>query len=72
MEHSIIAELASQFGAPGLIIGYLVWDRLQMRADRKEADATKAIYDNARLEADKSLAASLAALTTVIQSKVHS
>lgn len=71
METTIIGELATQFGPTGLIIGYLVWERLQLRTERKEADANRAIYDNARLEADKSLASSLAALTTVIQSKGH-
>jgi hypothetical protein len=59
-ESSIIGELAQQFGPTGLIIGYLVWDRLTNVKERLG-------FDRERLEADKALAASLAALTTVIR-----
>lgn len=59
MEVSIIADLAKEFGPTGLIIGYLVWDRLTTVKERLT-------FDRERLEADKSLAASLAALTTAI------
>jgi len=68
-EISLIGQLASQFGAPGLIIGYLIWDRKQMRVDRAAEVADKMVYDKARLEADKALAAGMAALTTVIQAQ---
>ena len=49
-----------QFGPLGLIILYLVWDKTH---DAKERRA----LDHARAEADKALAASLAALTVTIQ-----
>lgn len=62
MEHSIIADLASQFGPTGLIIGYLVWEKLTTGKE-------KLAFDRERLEADKALAASLAALTTAIQGR---
>ena len=64
METSIIGELASQFGPTGLIVGYLVWDRFTTWKERMA-------FDRERLEADKALAASLAALTTVIQNGGH-
>lgn len=61
MEHAnIIAELAGQFGPTGLIIGYLVWERRTSSRERMT-------YDRERLEADKALAASLAALKTTIE-----
>ncbi|AJP72917.1 hypothetical protein [Sphingomonas hengshuiensis] len=63
METNIIAQLAGQFGATGLIIGYLIWDR---RTTGKE----RMTFDLARLEADKALAASLAALKTIIEKLV--
>lgn len=62
-ETSIISELAQNFGPTGLIIGYLVWDRLTTQKERMA-------FDRARLEADKSLAASLAALTVAIHQPV--
>lgn len=62
MEHSIIADLASQFGPTGLIIGYLVWERLTVGKE-------KLAFDRERLDADKSLAAALASLTTAIQAR---
>lgn len=58
-ETSIIMQLASQFGPTGLIIGYLVWNRLTVEKDRQK-------IDQERIEADKDLSASLATLTTVI------
>ena len=59
MEAGLIS-LASQYGAPGLIILYLVWERLTVGKERAQ-------IDRERIEADKALAASLAALTTTIQ-----
>lgn len=40
-----IVQLASQFGAPGLLIGFMVWDRSirnKMDRDRTEADVKMA------------------------------
>ncbi len=54
-------ELVNAFGAfgpTGLMILYLVWDKSQQRA-----------VDLARAESDKAIAASLAALTVVVQAK---
>lgn len=65
MEASIIGDLAAQFGPSGLIIGYLIWDRMTTGKERMT-------YDRERLEADKALAASLAALTVAIQQGGHS
>ncbi len=63
-ESHIIAELAAQFGPSGMIIGYLVWDRLTTVKERLA-------FDRERLDADKALAASLAALTTVIRGRAE-
>lgn len=55
-----IATAFGQFGPLGLMIGYLIW--------REKAGAEKrGEIERARAEADKALAASLAALTTTIQ-----
>lgn len=59
-EASIIAHLASQFGPTGLIIGFLVWNKLTIEKDRMN-------LDRERVEADKQLAASLAALKTAFE-----
>lgn len=68
-ETSIIAQLATQFGAPGLLIGFMVWRELLTRSDRKsERDEDMAIRRD-RIEADKSMAAALSALTVTIQNQ---
>ncbi|WP_336974149.1 hypothetical protein [Sphingobium aromaticiconvertens] len=66
-ETSIISALATQFGAPGLLIGYMVWDRLMRRKDEQAARAEDLAMQKDRTEADKSLAASMSALATTIQ-----
>lgn len=60
MDGATLASLAGQFGPMGLFVGYLMW-----REHRNADERIK--YDIARVEADKSLAASLGALTAVIQ-----
>lgn len=60
MSAADLAALAGQFGPMGLFVAYLMW-----REHRTADERVK--YDTARLEADKSLAASLGALTAVIQ-----
>lgn len=67
METSIIAQLAGQFGAPGLLIGYMVWDRMLRRKDDLSQRAVDAEIEKDRIESDKSLAAALATLTTIVQ-----
>jgi hypothetical protein len=55
-----ILQLAGQFGPMGLLVAYLIWRERSFEAKRMA-------YDQARLDADKALAASLGALTAVIQ-----
>lgn len=43
-----IATLAGQFGAPGLLIGFMIWDRVQQNRLTEK-----------RIEADKALAVSM-------------
>ncbi|WP_303763845.1 hypothetical protein [Sphingobium yanoikuyae] len=52
--------LLGQFGPLGLMIAYLIWDK-----SRKDDERDK--IQKERTEADKALAASLAALTVTIQ-----
>lgn len=67
MEMNIIAELAGQFGAPGLLIGFMIWDRLLRRKDEHAQRVEDLAIKRERIESDKGLAASLATLTAVIQ-----
>ena len=53
-----LITLLGQFGAPGLMVAYLIWDKKGSRQ-----------VEVARADADKALAASLAALTVTIQQK---
>ena len=53
-------QLAGQFGPMGLLVAYLIWRERSFEGKRMA-------YDQARLDADKALAASLGALTAVIQ-----
>jgi len=57
-----ILALAGQFGPMGLFVAYLIWREQRM-------DARRMTYDQARLECDKALAASLATLSAVIQGR---
>lgn len=66
-EASIIAQLATQFGAPGLLIGYMVWDRMMRRKDDQAAREEDNSLRRERTESDKALSAALSALTTSIQ-----
>ncbi len=70
----------SNFGAFGILVGFLIWKDLRAEAARNKleqdhkaeqlaAQERRLAYDRERLEADKSLAASLAALTGAIQSQ---
>jgi hypothetical protein len=67
LETSIIAQLAGQFGAPGLLIGYMVWDRMLRRKDDLSQRTVDAEIEKDRIESDKALAAALATLTTIVQ-----
>lgn len=67
METNIIAQLAAQFGAPGLLIGYMVWDRLLRRKDQQAERVEDLALKRERIESDKSLAAALATLTVIVQ-----
>jgi hypothetical protein len=53
-------SLLGNFGPMGVFVAYLVWRESTTTAERIK-------YDTARLEADRALAASLGALTAVIQ-----
>ena len=55
----IITQLVAA-GPVGAFAAFLIWDRRVDRAERLKVDQSRA-------DADKALAASLAALTTVIQ-----
>ena len=70
----------SNFGAFGILVAFLIWKdlRSEKRHDKAEADRLteqrlsdekRMAYDRERLEADKALAASLAALTSAIQAR---
>lgn len=70
----------SNFGAFGILVAFLIWKDIRAEKVAEKRDASHAIeqklqeerklaYDRERLEADKSLAASLAALTSAVQSR---
>lgn len=80
MDQATMAALAGQWGPMGLLIGYLIWDRNSQRSAQERLDSRKSeerarleekkmALDHERVEADKALAASLAALTAVIQAR---
>ena len=68
----------SNFGAFGILVAFLVWKDVRADASRNKleqdhksqqikVEEQRLAYDRERLEADKALAASLAALTGAIQ-----
>jgi hypothetical protein len=66
-ETSIIAQLATQFGAPGLLIGYMVWDRLLRRKDEQAERLEDLAIKRERIDSDRALTTTLATLTTIVQ-----
>jgi hypothetical protein len=77
---SALFTALSNFGAFGILVAFLIWKDIRAEnarkqeasnelAERKLQDERRMAYDRERLEADKSLAASLAALTSAIQSR---
>lgn len=74
-----LLQLLGNWGALGLLVGFLVWrdiraadarDKLEREnaAERVRVEERRIQTDRERLEADKALAASLASLTAVVQS----
>lgn len=68
----------SNFGAFGILVAFLIWKDFRAEASRNKLEhehkaelaamhERRIAYDRERLEADKALAASLAALTAAIQ-----
>lgn len=66
-ETSIIAQLATQFGAPGLLIGYMVWDRLLRRKDEQAEREEHNALLREWTQSNKEVTVALSALTTMIQ-----
>ena len=69
----------SNFGALGILVGFFIFKDIRSESarnklesdhhlERIKLDERRLAYDQARLEADKALSASLAALTSAIQS----
>ena len=59
-ETSVLTQLFSQFGTAGLIIAYLVWDRLTTGKERRE-------IDQQQVASNLKLTEALTALKTVIE-----
>lgn len=59
--------LFSQFGFPGLLIGYLIWRETTQAKTAAELERVRSEENKLRSEADKALATSLVGLTITIQ-----
>ena len=59
--------LFSQFGFPGVLIGYLIYRDGQQAKEKAELQKLQSEETKLKSEADKALATSLAALTVMIQ-----
>lgn len=59
-ETGVLTELVSQFGTAGLIIAYLVWDRMTTGKERRE-------IDKQQIDSNIRLAEALAALKSIIE-----
>ena len=70
----------SNFGAFGILVAFLIWKDLRAETARAKLESDhkaeqlavqerRLAYDRERLETDKALAASLAGLTAVVQSR---
>ena len=59
-ETGVLQQLVGQFGTAGLIIAYLVWDRMTTGKERRE-------IDKQQIESNIRLAEALATLKTFIE-----
>lgn len=62
-----VLQLASQFGSMGLLVAYVIWDKLRQDAKWRAHEEKRLRQDEARTEADKGLALALQALTLAIK-----
>lgn len=62
-----ILTMFSQFGFPGLLIGYLIWRESTQAKEKAELERVRSEEGKLKSEADKALATSLSALTVTIQ-----
>lgn len=62
-----VLTIFSQFGFPGLLIGYLFWRESTQAKSAAELERVRSEESKLKSEADKALATSLSALTVMIQ-----
>lgn len=62
-----VLAILSQFGFPGLLIGYLIWREGTQAKSSSELERVRSEESRLKSEADKALATSLSALTVMIQ-----
>lgn len=67
MDAGDLLQMAGQFGSTGLLIGYVIWDKLRADAKWRAHEEKRLRQDEARTEADKGLALALQALTLAIR-----
>lgn len=64
-------QLAGQFGPMGLLVAYLIWREMRDDRRRRELASERCEIDKADIAAREKLAASLSALSTIIQGRPH-
>lgn len=62
-----VMAVFSQFGFPGLLIGYLIWRESQQAKTASEIERARLEESRLKSDAEKSLATALSALTVMIQ-----
>ena len=70
MDATLIQALVGS-GPLGLIIAWMMWERRQDKADRKELEQKRLDHDERRLAADLRMIAALTALTLKVTGQVH-
>lgn len=69
MGASDVVALATQFGTPGLFVGYFIWREHAERRDAREKAKKEHELARARIDADLELARAMTLLTVTIQGK---
>lgn len=68
---SDIVHLAQQFGSTGLVVAFMIWDRLRVEKIAKEREQCDRDLARDRIDTDKVVAGAMAILSTKIDGMKH-
>lgn len=71
MDFASIMPVAQAFGVPGLVIGFLIWDRDRRDKNWRDHEEKRLKQEEARINCDKDMVAALTALKVTIEARAN-